>query len=119
MQRYSLPLPMIPSMSNMFGAHLEELKQHSNLTTSMTSTPLKRIQQLCNDRAFEYRKSKEDYAIAMAMVFEHIAIFCEAEMPNEKQMLIDICNDCAQDMIRGNLAVGKSAGEQLYKKKYQ
>ena len=84
----------------------------------MTSTPLKRIQQLCNDRAFEYRKSKEDYAIAMAMVFEHIAIFCEAELPNEKQMLIDICNECAQDMIRGNLAVGKSVGEQLYKKKY-
>ena len=84
----------------------------------MTSTPLKRIQQLCNDRAFEYRKSKEDYAIAMAMVFEHIAIFCEAELPNEKQMLIDICNECAQDIMRGNIAIEKPIGEQVYQMKY-
>jgi hypothetical protein len=85
----------------------------------MTSTPLKRIQQLCNDRAYEYRKSKEDYAIAMAMVFEHISVFCEAELPNEKQMIIDICNECAQEITRGNIALGKPVGEQLYKKKYQ
>ena len=85
----------------------------------MTSTPLKRIKELCETRAYDYRKSSEQYAIAMAMVFEHIATLCETEIPNEKQMIIDICNECAQDMIRGNLAVGKSAGEQLYKKKYQ
>ena len=54
----------------------------------------------------------------MAMVYEHIAIFCENELPNERQMLIDICNECAKDMMLGNIAVGKSAGEQLYKKKY-
>jgi ssDNA-binding Zn-finger/Zn-ribbon topoisomerase 1 len=54
----------------------------------------------------------------MAMVYEHIAIFCETELPNEKQMLIDICNECAKDMMLGNIAVGKSVGEQLYKKKY-
>jgi hypothetical protein len=53
------------------------------------------------------------------MAFEHIAIYCEEELKNEKQMLIDICNECAKDMMSGNLAVGKSAGEQLYKKKYQ
>jgi hypothetical protein len=105
-------------MSNTFGAPVEELKQHSNLTTSMTSTPLKRIQQLCNDRAYEYRKSKEDYAIAMAMVFEHISVFCDAEMANEKQMLIDICNECASEISRGSIGLGKSVGEQLYKKKY-
>jgi hypothetical protein len=40
-------------------------------------------------------------------------------MPNEKKMLIDICNECAKDLINGNLAIGNSAGEQLYKKKYQ
>jgi hypothetical protein len=55
----------------------------------------------------------------MALVYEHIAIFCEAELPNEKQMLIDICNECVQDMIQGNIALGKPVGEQLYKKKYQ
>jgi hypothetical protein len=54
----------------------------------------------------------------MALVYEHIAIFCEAELPNEKQMLIDICNECAKDMMLGNIAVGKPAGEQLYNKKY-
>jgi hypothetical protein len=105
-------------MSSTFGAHLEELKPILTPTTSMTSTPLKRIKELCNDRAYEYRKSKEDYAIAMAMVFEHISVFCEAELPNEKQMIIDICNECAKDMIAGNLALGKPVGEQLYKKKY-
>ena len=84
----------------------------------MTSTPLKKVQQLCKDRAQNLSKSNEQYAHAMAMAYEHIAIYCETEMPNEKQMLIDICNECAQDMIRGNIAVGKSVGEQLYKKKY-
>jgi hypothetical protein len=85
----------------------------------MTSTPLKRIQQLCNDRADSYRESEDQYALVLAMAFEHIAIYCETEIPNEKQMLIDICNECAKDLMQGNLAVGKSAGEQLYKKKYQ
>ena len=85
----------------------------------MTSTPLKRIQQLCNDRAYEYRKSNEEYNLVLAMAFENIAIYCDTEMANEKQMLIDICNECAKDLMNGNLAVGKSAGEQLYKKKYQ
>jgi hypothetical protein len=55
----------------------------------------------------------------MAMAYEHIAIYCETEMPNEKQMLIDICNECAKDMMNGNIALGKPVGEQLYKKKYQ
>ena len=85
----------------------------------MTSTPLKRIQKLCNDRADEYRKSDEQYSMLMAMAFEHIAIYCEEELRNEKQMIIDICNECAQDMMRGNIALGKPVGEQLYKKKYQ
>jgi hypothetical protein len=85
----------------------------------MTSTPLKRIKELCNNRAVEYRQSKEEYNLVIAMAFEHIAIFCEAELPNEKQMLIDICNECVQDMIQGNIALGKPVGEQLYKKKYQ
>jgi hypothetical protein len=55
----------------------------------------------------------------MALVYEHIAIFCETELPNEKQMLIDICNECAQEITRGNISLGKPVGEQLYKKKYQ
>ena len=84
----------------------------------MTSTSLKRIQQLCNARAKTLSESDEQYAHAMAMAYEHIALVCENELPNEKQMIIDICNECAKDMMSGNLAVGKSAGEQLYKKKY-
>jgi len=84
----------------------------------MTSTPLRRIQQLCNARAKTLSESDEQYAHAMALVYEIIAQLCEIEIPNEKQMIIDICNECAKDMMSGNLAVGKSAGEQLYKKKY-
>lgn len=84
----------------------------------MTSTPLKRIQQLCNDRAQNLSKSSEQYAQAMAMTYEIIAVLCEIEMANEKQMIIDICNECAKDMIAGNLTLGKPVGEQLYKKKY-
>ena len=80
---------------------------------------MKRIQQLCNARAKTLSESDEQYAHAMAMAYEHIALVCENELPNEKQMIIDICNECAKDMMSGNLAVGKSAGEQLYKKKYQ
>jgi len=105
-------------MLSLFGAHLEELKQIINPLISMTSTSLKKVQQLCKDGAQEFRQSTEPYALAMAMVYEHIAIFCENELPNEKQMLIDICNECAKDLMHGNLAIGKSAGEQLYKKKY-
>ena len=85
----------------------------------MTSTSLKKVQQLCKDGAQEFRQSTEPYALAMALVYEHIAMFCEAELPNEKQMLIDICNECAQEITRGNIALGKPVGEQLYKKKYQ
>jgi len=85
----------------------------------MTSTPLRRIKELCSNRAVEYRQSKEEYNLVLAMAFEHIAIYCETEMPNEKQMLIDICNECAKDMMQGNIALGKPVGEQLYKKKYQ
>jgi hypothetical protein len=85
----------------------------------MTSTSLKKILYLCRDRAELLSKSSEQYAHAMAMVYENIAQLCEIELPNEKQMIIDICNECAKDMMSGNLAVGKSAGEQLYKKKYQ
>jgi hypothetical protein len=106
-------------MSKSFGVDLEELKQLINPQIFMTSTSLKKVMQLCKDGAQEYRQSQEPYALAMALVYEHIAIFCEAELPNEKQMLIDICNECAKDMMLGNIAVGKPAGEQLYKKKYQ
>jgi hypothetical protein len=105
-------------MSNTFGVHLEELKPILTPTTSMTSTPLRRIKELCSNRAVEYRRSSEEYNLILAMAFENIAIYCDTEMDNEKQMLIDICNDCAKDLMNGNLAVGKSAGEQLYKKKY-
>jgi hypothetical protein len=84
----------------------------------MTSTSLKKILYLCRDRAEQMSKSDQQYAHAMALVYENIAHLCEIELPNEKQMIIDICNECAKDMMNGNLAVGKSAGEQLYKKKY-
>jgi hypothetical protein len=105
-------------MSRLYGADLEELKPIINPQIFMTSTSLKKVLKLCKDGAQEFRQSQEPYALAMAMVYEHIAIFCENELPNEKQMLIDICNECAKDLMQGNLAVGKSAGEQLYKKKY-
>ena len=118
MQQYLLALLKIPSLLKLFGAHLEELKPNTNLITFMTSTSLKKILYLCRDRAEQMSKSSEQYAHAMAMVYEQVALLCEIEIPNEKQMLIDICNECAKDMMSGNLAVGKSAGEQLYKKKY-
>jgi hypothetical protein len=54
----------------------------------------------------------------MAMVYENIAQLCEIEIPNERQMIIDICNECAKDIMNGNVALGKPVGEQLYKKKY-
>jgi hypothetical protein len=118
MQQYSSALLKIPSMSRLYGAHLEELKLISKNQLFMTSTSLKKILYLCRDRAEQMSKSSEQYAHAMALVYENIAHLCEIEMPNEKQMIIDICNECAKDMMSGNLAVGKSAGEQLYKKKY-
>ncbi len=71
------------------------------------------------DRANNLSKSDEQYAHAMAMVYENIAQLCEIEIPNERQMIIDICNECAKDIMNGNVALGKPAGEQLYKKKYQ
>jgi len=85
----------------------------------MTSTSLKKILYLCRDRAEQMSKSDQQYAHAMALVYENIAHLCEIELPNEKQMIIDICNECAQDMMNGNIALGKPVGEQLYKKKYQ
>lgn len=36
----------------------------------------------------------------------------------EKQEIIDICNECAKDLINGNLAIGKPLGEQVYKNRY-
>jgi hypothetical protein len=105
-------------MSKSFGADLEDLKPIINPLIFMTSTSLKKVQQLCKDGAKEYRQSQEPYALAMALVYEHIAVFCESELPNEKQMIIDICNECAKDMMLGNIALGKPVGEQLYKKKY-
>jgi hypothetical protein len=84
----------------------------------MTSTSLKKVQQLCKDGAKELLQSNEPYAYAMALVYEHIALFCENEIPNERQMIIDICNECAKDMMNGNISLGKPVGEQLYKKKY-
>jgi hypothetical protein len=119
MQRYSSALLKIRSMSKSFGAHLEGLKQNINLIIFMTSTSLKKVQQLCKDGAKELLQSNEPYAYAMALVYEHIALFCENEIPNEKQMIIDICNECAKDMMNGNIALGKPVGEQIFKKKYQ
>ena len=119
MQQYSSALLRILNMSRLFGAHLEELKAILNLITFMTSTSLKKILYLCRDRAEQMSKSDQQYAHAMALVYENIAHLCEIEMPNEKQMIIDICNECAKDMMQGNIALGKPVGEQLYKKKYQ
>ncbi len=118
MQQYSSALLMTQSMSNTFGVQLEELKQPTNPTHLMTSTSLKKIQDLCNARAKTLSESDEHYAHAMAMVYENIAQLCEIELPNEKQMIIDICNECAKDIMNGNVALGKPVGEQLYKKKY-
>jgi hypothetical protein len=106
-------------MSRLYGVDLEELKQLINPLISMTSTSLKKVQQLCKDGAKELLQSNEPYAYAMALVYEHIALFCENEIPNEKQMIIDICNECAKDMMNGNIALGKPVGEQIFKKKYQ
>ncbi len=37
----------------------------------------------------------------------------------EKQQIINICNECASDIFRGQIAIGKSIGEQFYLKKYK
>ena len=84
----------------------------------MTSTPLKKVQQFCKDRAQQLSKSEEQYAHSMAVVYKEIADYCESEISNEKQMIIDICNECAQDIMRGNIALGKPIGEQVYQMKY-
>ena len=118
MQQCSSHLLMTRSMLNTFGAPVEELKPNINLITFMTSTSLKKILYLCRDRAEQMSKSDQQYAHAMALVYENIAHLCEIELPNEKQMIIDICNECAKDMMQGNIALGKPVGEQLYKKKY-
>jgi hypothetical protein len=97
---------------------MEELKPISKNQVYMTSTSLKRIQELCKDRAEQLSKSDQQYAHAMAMVYENIELLCEIEIPKEKQMIIDICDECAKDMMNGNIALGKPVGEQLYKKKY-
>ena len=119
MQQYSSALLKTPSLWRLYGAHLEELKPISKNQLFMTSTSLKRIQQLCRERAEQLSKSDQQYAHAMAMVYENIELLCEIEIPKEKQMIIDICNECAKDMMLGNIALGKPVGEQLYKKKYQ
>jgi hypothetical protein len=36
----------------------------------------------------------------------------------EKKQIIDNCNECASDIFRGQIAIGKSVGEQFYNKKY-
>jgi hypothetical protein len=36
----------------------------------------------------------------------------------EKKQIIDNCNECATDIFRGQIAIGKSVGEQFYNKKY-
>jgi hypothetical protein len=118
MQQYLSVLLRIPSLLRLFGAHMEELKPISKNQVYMTSTSLKRIQELCKDRAEQLSKSDQQYAHAMAMVYENIELLCEIEIPKEKQMIIDICDECAKDMMNGNIALGKPVGEQLYKKKY-
>jgi len=47
--------------------------------------------------------------------FAHL--FAEARRKDRKQ-IIENCNECATDIFRGQIAIGKSVGEQFYKKKY-
>ena len=37
----------------------------------------------------------------------------------ERKQIIDNCNECASDIFRGQIAIGKSVGEQFYLKKYK
>ena len=46
-----------------------------------------------------------------AKAFAHL--FADAKRI-EKQQIIDNCNECASDIFRGHLAIGKSVGEQFY-----
>jgi uncharacterized protein len=50
-----------------------------------------------------------------AKAFAHL--FAEARRKDKKQ-IIDNCNECASDIFRGRIAIGKSVGEQFYNKKY-
>ena len=45
-------------------------------------------------------------------------LFAEARRKDRKQ-IIDNCNECASDIFRGQIAIGKSVGEQFYLKKYK
>jgi hypothetical protein len=50
-----------------------------------------------------------------AKAFAHL--FAEARRKDKKQ-IIDNCNECASDIFRGQISIGKSVGEQFYNKKY-
>jgi hypothetical protein len=50
-----------------------------------------------------------------AKAFAHL--FAEARRKDRKQ-IIDNCNECATDIFRGQIAIGKSVGEQFYQRKY-
>ena len=49
---------------------------------------------------------------------EFYHLFADAKRIERKQ-IIDNCNECASDIFRGHLSVGKSIGEQFYLKKYK
>jgi hypothetical protein len=51
-----------------------------------------------------------------AKAFYHL--FADAKRIERKQ-IIDNCNECASDIFRGQIAIGKSVGEQFYLKKYK
>jgi hypothetical protein len=48
---------------------------------------------------------------------EHYDLLLQAKRI-EKQQIIDNCNECASDIFRGHISVGKPIGEQFYNKKY-
>lgn len=48
--------------------------------------------------------------------FAHL--FADAKRIERKQ-IIDNCNECASDIFRGQIAIGKSVGEQFYQRKYK
>jgi hypothetical protein len=50
-----------------------------------------------------------------AKAFYHL--FADAKRIERKQ-IIDNCNECATDIFRGQIAIGKSVGEQFYQRKY-
>jgi hypothetical protein len=42
----------------------------------------------------------------------------DMELQVKKKQIIENCNECASDIFRGQIAIGKSVGEQFYNKKY-